>query len=36
MIDYIEYRENEKEIGLNFKNGIDPQALIRAIKEINE
>jgi len=37
MIDYdeIEYYENEKEIGLNFKNGIDPQILINEIKKID-
>lgn len=29
----IEYYENGKEIGLNFKHGIDPQIIIDAIKE---
>ncbi|MBU0981666.1 AbrB/MazE/SpoVT family DNA-binding domain-containing protein [Patescibacteria group bacterium] len=33
--DTIEFFENEKEIGLNFKNGIDPQALINAIEELD-
>lgn len=31
--DSIEYYENEKEFGLNFKKGIDPQVLINAIKK---
>ena len=33
--DDIEYYENEKERGLTFKKGIDPQVLIDAIKEID-
>lgn len=33
--DAIEYYENEKEFGLNFKKGIDPQVLINAIKKID-
>lgn len=33
--DDIEYYENEKEIGLKFKNGIDPQVLIEAIKKLD-
>jgi len=34
--DDIVYREDEKMIGLNFKNGIDTQILIDAIKNIDE
>lgn len=37
MVDHdaIEYYENDKEVGLRFKNGIDPQVLIDAIKKID-
>lgn len=31
----IEYYENEKEFGLNFKKPINPQVLIDAIKKID-
>ena len=33
--DAIEEYETEKEFGLRFKNGIDPQILIDAIKKID-
>ena len=33
--DAIEFRENDKEIGLTFKKGIDPQVLIDSIKKID-
>ena len=33
--DAVEYYENEKERGLVFKKGIDPQVLIDAIKNID-
>lgn len=33
--DAITFYENEKEIGLTFKNGIDPEVLIRAIRKID-
>lgn len=37
MVDYnaVEYYENEKEIGLNFKKGINPKILINSIKKID-
>ena len=37
MIDHddIEFYENEKEFGLNFKKPIDPKILINAIKKID-
>ena len=37
MIDHdaVEYYENDKEFGLNFKNGIDPRVLMDAIKKID-
>lgn len=33
--DAIQYYENEKEFGLNFKHGIDPDILLKAIKKID-
>lgn len=33
--DAIEYYEDDKGFGLHFKNGIDPQVLIDAIKKID-
>jgi len=37
LVDYdeIQYRENDKEIGVNFKKGIDPETLIKAIQDID-
>ena len=37
MVDHdtVEYYENEKEFGLNFKKGITPKALIDAINKID-
>lgn len=35
VCDEIGYCENAKGWGLSFKNGIDPQVLINAIKEID-
>jgi len=37
MVDHdtIEYYENDKESGLNFKKGINPEVLIDAIKKID-
>lgn len=37
MVDYntVKYREDEKGVGLQFKNGIDPNVIIQAIDEID-
>ena len=37
MIDHdeIEYYEDKNKFGIRFKNGIDPQRLINAIKKID-
>ena len=37
MVDYdtIAYYENEKEFGLHFNKGIDPEILLKAIKKID-
>lgn len=33
--DAIAYYENDKEFGLTFQNGIDPQAIVNAIEDID-